>query len=86
MRQINLHKLADDASFNRFHRLVLFWCALIIVFDGYDLAVIGIALPSIMKNMGVEVALTSPEEFGRLLESEIARWGRLVRKLKLRAE
>ena len=54
MRQIDLHKLADDARFNRFHGLVLFWCALIIVFDGYDLAVVGIALPSIMKNMGVD--------------------------------
>jgi AAHS family benzoate transporter-like MFS transporter len=53
MRQIDLHKLADDARFNRFHGLVLFWCALIIVFDGYDLAVVGIALPSIMKDMGV---------------------------------
>ena len=38
-----------------------------------------------MKNMGVEVALTTPEEFGRVIESEIERWGRLVRKLKLRA-
>lgn len=54
MRQIDLHKLADDARFNRFHGLVLFWCALIIVFDGYDLSVVGIALPSIMKNMGVD--------------------------------
>jgi AAHS family benzoate transporter-like MFS transporter len=53
MRQIDLHKLADDARFNRFHVLVLFWCALIIVFDGYDLAVVGVALPSIMKDMGV---------------------------------
>jgi AAHS family benzoate transporter-like MFS transporter len=33
---------------------VLFWCALIIIFDGYDLAVAGIALPSIMKDMGVD--------------------------------
>ena len=39
-----------------------------------------------MKSMGVDVALTTPEEFGRLIESEIERWGRLVRKLKLRAE
>ena len=54
MRQIDLHKLADDARFNRFHGLVLFWCALIIVFDGYDLAVVGIALPSIMTSMGVD--------------------------------
>jgi AAHS family benzoate transporter-like MFS transporter len=53
MRQIDLHKLADEARFNRFHALVLFWCALIIVFDGYDLAVVGVALPSIMKDMGV---------------------------------
>jgi len=54
MRQIDVHKLADAARFNRFHGLVLFWCALIIIFDGYDLAVAGIALPSIMKAMGVE--------------------------------
>ncbi|MDM0110398.1 MFS transporter [Variovorax sp. J22R24] len=53
MRHIDLHKLADEARFNRFHRLVLFWCALIIICDGYDLAVAGIALPSIMKEMGV---------------------------------
>lgn len=54
MRQIDVHKLADEARFNPFHRLVLLWCALIIIFDGYDLAVAGIALPSIMKEMGVE--------------------------------
>ena len=53
MRHIDVHKLADDATFNRFHRSVLFWCALIIICDGYDLAVAGIALPSIMKGMGV---------------------------------
>src|SRR5215510_9467064 len=56
MRQIDVHKLADDARFNPFHALVLFWCALIIVFDGYDLAVVGIALPSIMKDLGVAPA------------------------------
>jgi AAHS family benzoate transporter-like MFS transporter len=53
MRQIDIHKLADNARFNRFHASVLGWCALIIICDGYDLAVAGIALPSIMKNMGV---------------------------------
>lgn len=54
MRQIDIHKVADEAPFTRFHGLVLFWCALIIIFDGYDLAVAGIALPSIMKEMGVD--------------------------------
>ncbi|NUT16053.1 MAG: MFS transporter [Cupriavidus sp.] len=53
MRQIDVHQLADTARFNRLHALILFWCALIIIFDGYDLAVAGIALPSIMKEMGV---------------------------------
>ncbi|HUS12064.1 MAG TPA: MFS transporter, partial [Pyrinomonadaceae bacterium] len=53
MRQINVHRLADEARFNAFHSRVLLWCALIIIFDGYDLAVAGIAVPSIMKDMGV---------------------------------
>jgi AAHS family benzoate transporter-like MFS transporter len=53
MRQIDVHKLSDEASLNRFHGAVLLWCALIIICDGYDLAVAGIALPSIMKDMGV---------------------------------
>jgi len=54
MPQIDVRKLADEASFSSFHALVLFWCALIVVFDGYDLAVAGIALPSIMKGMAVD--------------------------------
>ena len=66
MRDIDLHKLADDARFNGFHRLVLFWCALIIIFDGYDLAVAGIALPSIMKEMGV-----SPTNAGFMVSSAL---------------
>jgi AAHS family benzoate transporter-like MFS transporter len=56
MRQIDLHRLADDAKPGRLHFAVLFWCALIIICDGYDLAVAGIALPSIMKDMGVNPA------------------------------
>ena len=56
MAQIDVHNLSDHAKFNGFHGMVLFWCALIIIFDGYDLAVAGIALPSIMKEMGVTPA------------------------------
>ena len=66
MRQIDVHKLSDEARFNRFHGLVLFWCALIIVFDGYDLAVAGIALPSIMKEMGVD-----PTQAGFMVSSAL---------------
>jgi len=66
MRQIDVHKLADEARFNRFHGLVLFWCALIIIFDGYDLAVVGIALPSIMKDLGVD-----PTQAGFMVSSAL---------------
>lgn len=66
MRHIDVHKIADEAPFNRFHGRVLFWCALIIIFDGYDLAVAGIALPSIMKQMGVD-----PKQAGFMVSSAL---------------
>lgn len=56
MREINVHELVDRAQFNRFHAKVLIWCFLVIVIDGYDLAVAGAALPAIMKEMGVTAA------------------------------
>lgn len=54
MHSIDVHKLVDEARFNRFHAVVLFLCAVIIVADGYDLAVAGIALPAIMSGMNVD--------------------------------
>lgn len=56
MRKIDVHQLADEARFNRFHLKVLLWCLLIIIIDGYDIAVAGTALPSIMKEMGVDAS------------------------------
>ncbi|MCK0511366.1 MFS transporter [Aromatoleum buckelii] len=49
MRKIDVHELIDKAKFNRFHWQVLFWCALIIIFDGYDLVIYGVVLPVLMK-------------------------------------
>lgn len=56
MCQIDIQKLADDARFNRFHAKVLLWCLLILIIDGYEIAVAGIALPSIMQQMGVNAS------------------------------
>ncbi len=53
MKTHDVHHLADEATFNRFHARVLAWCLAIIIIDGYDIAVAGTALPSIMKEMGV---------------------------------
>ena len=56
MRQIDVHHVADEATFNGFHAKVLGWCFLVIIIDGYDIAIAGTALPSIMKMMGVTAA------------------------------
>jgi tripartite-type tricarboxylate transporter receptor subunit TctC len=39
-----------------------------------------------MRGMAVDIALSTPEEFSRLIESEMQRWGKLVRALNLKAE
>jgi AAHS family benzoate transporter-like MFS transporter len=54
MHYSELRRLADESRFSRFHGGVLFWGALILVLDGYDLAIVGAALPSIMRDMGVD--------------------------------
>lgn len=53
MQYIDVHKVADESKLNKFHFKVLLWCFLIIIIDGYDIAVAGAALPSIMTDMGV---------------------------------
>lgn len=47
--QLNINQVVDDAKFTRFHWGVLFWCLLIIIFDGYDLVIYGVALPLLMQ-------------------------------------
>lgn len=53
MREINVQKTIDDSKFNRFHGMVLFWCAFVIVFDGYDLVILGTALPVLISEWGI---------------------------------
>ena len=54
MQSVNVYELTSKSKFNRFHGLILFWCVLILIIDGYDLAVVGAALPAIMDDMGVD--------------------------------
>ena len=53
MRAIDINALVDQAKFNAFHWRVLFWCALIIIFDGYDLVIYGVVLPALMQEWGL---------------------------------
>ncbi|MDR7079782.1 AAHS family benzoate transporter-like MFS transporter [Neobacillus niacini] len=53
MRSINVKSMIDESKFNRFHGLVLFWCAFVIVFDGFDLVVYGSVAPVLMEDWGL---------------------------------
>jgi len=39
-----------------------------------------------MRGMSVDIALSTPEEFGRLIESEMQRWGKVIRSLNLKLQ
>lgn len=53
VRQIDVKELIGKARFSSFHGRLLFWCALVIIFDGYDLAVVGVALPTMMAELNI---------------------------------
>jgi AAHS family benzoate transporter-like MFS transporter len=53
---LNVQELVDAARINRFHITIFCWCFVIVVLDGYDLAVAGVALPAIMKSLNVNPA------------------------------
>jgi tripartite-type tricarboxylate transporter receptor subunit TctC len=39
-----------------------------------------------MRRMAVDIALSTPEEFGSLIESEMLRWGKVIRALNLKPQ
>jgi AAHS family benzoate transporter-like MFS transporter len=53
MSKVDVYQIADDAKLNGFHGRVLFWSAFILVIDGYDVQLAGIALPVIVQQMKV---------------------------------
>ncbi|RHW31780.1 MFS transporter [Lysinibacillus yapensis] len=61
MKAINVEQKINESRFNSLHGMVLFWCAFIIVFDGYDLVIYGSALSSILAEWGI-----TPKEAGSL--------------------
>jgi len=53
MRTLDVHPIIDNARFSRFHWMVMAWCGLLLIFDGYDLFIYGVVLPVIMKEWGL---------------------------------
>ncbi|WP_087502126.1 aromatic acid/H+ symport family MFS transporter [Pseudomonas sp. SID14000] len=53
MRTLDVHPIIDNARFTPFHWMVMAWCGLLLIFDGYDLFIYGVVLPVIMKEWGL---------------------------------
>lgn len=49
MREINVNKIIDEGVLNNSHRWILFWCFIVMLFEGYDIVVIGTVIPVIME-------------------------------------
>ena len=52
-KAMNVNDIIDHAKFSGFHFKVVAWCLLIILFDGYDLAINGVVLPLLMEEWGL---------------------------------
>ena len=53
MRTIETNQIIDNARFSRFHWMVMALCALLLIFDGYDLFIYGVILPVLMQEWGL---------------------------------
>ena len=53
MNTVNVNEVIDKAKFTPFHFKVVFWCLIIILFDGYDLAINGVTLTLLMQDWGL---------------------------------
>ena len=75
MEKVNINETIDNAKFSLFHWKVLVWCLLIIVFDGYDLVIYGVALPLLMQQWSLTAVqaglLASAALFGMMFGAMI---------------
>ncbi|EHU1360537.1 aromatic acid/H+ symport family MFS transporter [Acinetobacter baumannii] len=73
--KVNINELIDKARFTSFHWKVLIWCLLIIIFDGYDLVIYGVALPLLMQQWSLTAVeaglLASAALFGMMFGAMI---------------
>ncbi|KHO15778.1 major facilitator transporter [Acinetobacter baumannii] len=61
MQKINAIGLIDQTTLNKHHKLLVFWCSIIMLFDGYDLVIYGSVLPHLMTEWAL-----SPQTAGLL--------------------
>jgi AAHS family benzoate transporter-like MFS transporter len=61
MKTLDVNEVIDRTRFTRFHWMVMCLCALLLIFDGYDLFIYGVVMPSLMKEWAL-----SPVQAGAL--------------------
>ncbi|NKG33196.1 aromatic acid/H+ symport family MFS transporter [Acinetobacter junii] len=75
MEKVNINETIDNSKFSLFHWKVLVWCLLIIIFDGYDLVIYGVALPLLMQQWSLTAVqaglLASAALFGMMFGAMI---------------
>lgn len=54
--RITVARIVDDARFGSLHGRVLLLCTLVLMLDGYDLAVMGFAIPALARDLGIPAA------------------------------
>ncbi|SPL72399.1 MFS transporter [Acinetobacter stercoris] len=54
MQQINVTEMINNSKLTGFHWRVIILSTLIIIFDGYDLVIYGVALPLLMKEWAID--------------------------------
>lgn len=53
MKQLNINDVIDSSSINKFHWSIIWLCAILLIFDGYDLFIYGVVLPVLMDEWGL---------------------------------
>lgn len=56
-KTIDIQQVVDQAKFTPMHWQVLFWCMMIILFDGYDLVIYGVVLPRLMDSWQLDAVV-----------------------------
>ncbi|WP_071392819.1 MFS transporter [Bacillus tuaregi] len=49
----NAEQIVQKTKFNKFHGVLLFWGAILMLFDGFDLTIYGAVVPTLMEEWGI---------------------------------
>lgn len=59
MKSVDVSSVVNESKFSRYHRVIVFWCCLLVFFDGIELGLIGAVATPIMGEWSLE-----PVQFG----------------------